>query len=163
MKLRFSSALFASLLAATTITFAQNAQTPTPQQPDNPATSSQAPAGRGQDSAAAADHVTLTGCLQQAPEQSDASTSANAAPGAATAAPTQRFMLVHAMTAEEAAGKTTTASGAPEGKTYALVANAAALAPHVGKKVELTGTVEGQAPAERFRVESGKALPTSCQ
>src|SRR5436190_19700239 len=100
---RFSSALFTAFVAASTIALAQANQTPAPQQPDNPATSSQAPAGRGQDNAAtpAADHVTLTGCLQQAPEQaggqSDASTSATAAPGAASTATTQRFVLAHAM------------------------------------------------------------------
>jgi hypothetical protein len=62
-----------------------------------------------------------------------------------------------------------------------LIANEAALTPYVGKKVELTGVVEVPVPPvassdpapgaastpvsamlPRLRVESGKALPTSC-
>jgi hypothetical protein len=70
------------------------------------------------------------------------------------------------------------ASAAPEAKrTYQLIANASALSPHVGKKVELTGTLESQSasaaatptdPASAdsnapvLRVQSGKIIAASC-
>jgi hypothetical protein len=55
-----------------------------------------------------------------------------------------------------------------------LIANASALSPHVGKKVELTGTVVDQdsstssssapsaASGPSLRVEAGKVLSTPC-
>jgi hypothetical protein len=59
--------------------------------------------------------------------------------------------------------------------TYRLIANSAALSPHVGKKVELTGTVEQSSAgssdpsssasstnAPQLRVEAGKVLTTPC-
>jgi hypothetical protein len=62
-------------------------------------------------------------------------------------------------------------------KTYRLIANAAALGPHVGKKLELTGTLEdpngaaqpnessatgSAAKAPTLKVESGKVVAASC-
>ena len=67
-------------------------------------------------------------------------------------------------------------------RTYRLIANESALLPHVGKKLELTGTVDEQpsstrsqsatpsdassgaaaATAPKLRVESGKVLAPSC-
>jgi hypothetical protein len=79
-------------------------------------------------------------------------------------------------------GTTAAASGA--GQTYRLIANPAALTPHVGKKLELTGTLENEsassgaatsgttattgaagsssAQGPALRVESGKVLAASC-
>jgi hypothetical protein len=93
----------------------------------------------------------------------------------------KRLVLTNAISAADSAAKTATAPGSAAGRTYQLIANEAALAPYVGKKVELTGSVEMPVPpvaastsspgAEgtvaaamlpRLRVESGKALPTSC-
>jgi hypothetical protein len=70
----------------------------------------------------------------------------------------------------------TQASGATSAsaQTYRLIANPTALSPHVGKKLELTGTLEdqsgtahpdaggpdGNAPA--LRVEAGKVIAASC-
>ena len=74
----------------------------------------------------------------------------------------------------------TTAATAPASgprQTYRLIANPAALTPHVGKKLELTGTLENQssaaAPSETttaashaqgpaLHVESGKVIAASC-
>jgi len=74
----------------------------------------------------------------------------------------------------EAAGATAASSGS--GQTYRLVANPTALAPHVGKKVELTGTIDESASAQtstttsgdpsasapQLRVEAGKVLTAPC-
>jgi len=72
-----------------------------------------------------------------------------------------------------AAAGTSSAGGAPQ--TYALIANGLALREHVGKKLELTGTVVNQpastsaastpatAAGPALKVESGKVIAASCQ
>lgn len=88
-------------------------------------------------------------------------------------------MLTDAVVASGAsAGAASTSSaadasaGAPA-KTYQLVANASALSPHVGKKLELTGTLESpsgasasssgsEASGPALRVQSGKVVAASC-
>jgi hypothetical protein len=61
-------------------------------------------------------------------------------------------------------------------QTYRLIANPTSLSPHVGKKLELTGTLEEAGSATQspqssagaegnmaaLRVESGKVLAASC-
>jgi len=66
----------------------------------------------------------------------------------------------------------TTASSSP--RTYRLIANDSALTPHVGKKLELTGTIDDQGSAgsssssasaesaPKLRVESGKVIAEMC-
>jgi hypothetical protein len=67
------------------------------------------------------------------------------------------------------------ASASSSGRSYLLIANDAALAPHVGKQVELTGTLDdqggsssarggGDSPSgmSKLRVESGKVLAAAC-
>jgi len=75
--------------------------------------------------------------------------------------------------ASASAGQTSSASA---GQTYRLIANAASLGPHVGKKLELIGTLEDQGAAAPttepsagseanalvLRVESGKIVAASC-
>jgi hypothetical protein len=182
MKTRFGSAVFLALATVTTVVFAQSnpvppqstpqsptAQPPTTQAPPTAAPSPPAPAAQDKDR-----QVTLTGCLENAP----------AAPVGASGTPAEaakRLVLTNATSAADSAAKTVTPPGSPVGRTYQLIANEAALTPYVGKKVELTGTVELPAPPAaspnpaqdaastavsavlpRLRVESGKALPTSC-
>jgi len=75
------------------------------------------------------------------------------------------------------AGTTTAGTAsAPAARTYRLVANSSALTPHVGKKLELTGTLEPgasasptttastdpEANAPILKVQSGKVLAASC-
>lgn len=72
-----------------------------------------------------------------------------------------------------AAGATSTtgsAAAASAGQTYRLIANASALTPHVGKKLELTGTLDegssaspASASGPALRVTSGKVVANSCQ
>jgi hypothetical protein len=145
--------------------------------------------------------VTVTGCLTAAPPSATDTTgaatagstgttgtagTAGAAGAASAADSTQRFMLTNATTAS---GTDTTGSAATSGTTaaeptgtsgsassYRLIANPTALGPHVGKKLELTGTIESgssaapsssasaaDANAPLLRVESGKVLAASCQ
>jgi hypothetical protein len=100
-----------------------------------------------------------------------------------TAAVSPKFLLTNATSSPPAAGAASTtgaapaatAAGSPGGQTFRLVANASALSAHVGKKLELTGTLEDQntsTPSEAsaasegstaaFRVESGKIVAESC-
>jgi hypothetical protein len=77
---------------------------------------------------------------------------------------------------------TTTEAGAAgsSAQTYRLIANPSALTPHVGKKLELTGTIEDQNASPRgqattaaaadalmsapsLRVTAGKIVANSCE
>lgn len=143
--------------------------------------------------------ITVTGCLKQAPGATPGTagtagttgttgtTGTAAAPGVANGSTDVRFILTGATTtpADVAPGSASATpgsaaqSGAGEtAQTYRLVANPAALSPHVGKKVQLTGTLVDQpgsssaapsaTPASSengpaLRVEGGKVIAASCQ
>jgi len=71
------------------------------------------------------------------------------------------------LTSATASPADTTASA----QTYRLIANPTALTAHVGKKLELTGTIDTtsaadpkdpSASAPALRVESGKVIAASC-
>lgn len=146
----------------------------------------QAPAPQQNSGASAEKKITVTGCLKPA---SGADASTTAAPtgtsGTAGAAGTAsdadaQFVLADATSSpasnDPSAGTTTAgtaASSTQPAKTYKLIANPSALSPHVGKKLELTGTVEDQAAAtsatpggpagaSTLRVEAGKVIAASC-
>ena len=136
--------------------------------------------------------ITVTGCLKQAPASStDAGAAgpagtvgtAGAAGAAGTAgdtAATLNFLLTNAAAsatdtgASPAAATPPVAAGTSRAQTYRLIANPTALIPHVGKKVELTGTLDdsGTKPPEpsaapevnalTLEVESGKIVAASC-
>src|SRR5262245_47635813 len=146
----------------------------------------------------ATDQITVTGCLKEAPATAAApgppvaaagtggTTGTTGTAGAATdsSASQPKFVLTDASAAPAAdpsAGAATTASPAPgapspsDTQTYRLVANPAALSPHVGKKLELTGTLEspgsaaqtaaaqaGPANSPILTVKSGKIIAASC-
>jgi len=164
-----------AIVAAATV--AVMAQTPGPQQPSGNSTDRQ---------------VTVTGCLKPAPPAAgDATTTAGTAGatgttgavGATAGSADGSFVLTDAMTSSAAAdpaGASSSASTASQParstQTYRLIANPAALSPHVGKKLELTGTVEDQpasasapssgAPAgstKALRVEAGKVIAATCE
>ena len=99
------------------------------------------------------------------------------------AASTQKFLLTNAAPSSadpsapsSTAGATAPAAASPSAaQTYRLIANPASLSPHVGKKLELTGTIEEQGSATStesaagsnanlaaLRVESGKVVAASC-
>jgi hypothetical protein len=117
--------------------------------------------------------ITLTGCLKAAPPAAGDVNTASAPTGTAGSAtstatgtsgtPTDKFVLTSA-----SAAPGDTASAAP---TYRLIANPAALSAHVGKKLELVGSIDPtstaapndpSASAPAFRVESGKIVAASC-
>jgi hypothetical protein len=184
--------VFATAVAfgAQSSTTTQDRPTTAPQQQPSTATppATTTTEGAGQANAAP---VTLTGCLKEAPSAAataGSSTTAEnptgtAGAGASTPAATageSKFVLEHATMSTAAASTTpgspgattapgdaatTTSGSTAPGRTYKLIAKDSALAPHVGKKVELTGTVQEDAASgtPRLLVQSGKAFSTDCQ
>jgi len=137
--------------------------------------------------------ITVTGCLKEAPSTSPATPAAAAAGTAGTAgaagaagatgtagtADAPKFVLTNAApSTADPSGAAPPAEPAPDAAkasatTYRLIANATSLSPHVGKKLELTGTLEEAGGAAQssagaegsmaaLRVESGKVLAASC-
>jgi hypothetical protein len=125
--------------------------------------------------------VTITGCLQAVPPSTTGAASPTGTSGTADAkadptAGDAKFLLTNVTPADSAGGASATAAAAP--KTYRLIANEAALSPHVGKKLELTGTLEDQSSstsspsaassdaasgsAPKLKVESGKVVAAQC-
>ena len=124
------------------------------------------PTTPAQSSASAETQITVTGCLQAA----EPSPTGTRGPAAGADASDAKFML----TKIERAPDTTATTGASS-RAYRLIANPAALTPHVGKKLELTGVVETagggattpstdkNADAPALRVVSGKVVAVSCE
>src|SRR5215471_15796566 len=92
--------------------------------------------------------IVVTGCLKEAPSSSMPSPPSPPAPtgttgttgaagGPSDATPSPKYVLTNATTSPG-----DTSGAAANASTYKLIANASALTPHVGKKVELTGTLE---------------------
>jgi len=159
-------------------------QTPPPTQQTTPQTATPAPAPQS-----TANKITVTGCLRSASSEPDmtatagtagtAGTSATGTTGTATDPSQQKFVLMDATRGTADPANATTAepdvtSQTPKKDTYRLIANPTALAQHVGKKLELVGTLENanasssdtsSGPFEgrpTLRVESGKIVGNSC-
>ena len=163
MKAKWTGALTTALACAITMTLA--AQTP-------PAGGAQAQAGM-QD-----DKVTVTGCLDRA-QAATATTGTTG--GAASAAADVKFVLKQA-TASQAAGgaQPTGTTGGKMASSYNLSGDEAKLTPHVGHKIEITGTVQkamgagagrtdpdapkpaGAMAAPMLKVESVKMVSADC-
>jgi hypothetical protein len=129
------------------------------------------PAGGQAPSASSASKVTVTGCL----EKGQASAAPTGTSGGAGAAST--FVLNNAMAgggaaAPGAAG--TSGAARTTASSYRLDGESSTLSPHVGHKVEITGTVQAApatgktdppAPASgapRLKVEAVKMIASSC-
>jgi len=158
----------------TVATAALFAQTPAQQPP--PPTPPQTPAPQTSAPSASANKITVTGCLKAAP----------AAPGDAAATPAGTTGTTGTDPAATAGttgtagasnakfiltGASATPADAGSAPTYRLIANPTALSEHVGKKLELVGTIDTtstpdpkdpSAAAPAFRVESGKILAATC-
>jgi hypothetical protein len=155
----------------------------TPQPPmTQPAPAPPAPAPQARTESS--DHkVTITGCLQAVPPSTSGAASTTGTSGTADAkadpaAGDAKFLLTNVTPADPAGGANATAAAAP--KTYRLIASEAALSPHVGKKLELTGTLDDQSSstsspsaassdasaasgsAPKLKVESGKVVAAQC-
>jgi hypothetical protein len=120
-------------------------------------------------SAPQASKVTFSGCIEKAPSESGVSP---AAPAEAAAG--AKFILSNASPA--GTGAVGTAGGAKPAAKYRLDADDAKISPHVGHKVEVTGTVEEQPPAAsspssaaassmaapKLKVDSVKMVAAAC-
>jgi len=163
------------------------AQTPPAQQNTNPS---------------AEQKISVTGCLRAAPPAGAEAaatagttgtattgatgTTGTTGAGAATDSPDAKFVLAEAIISPAKADTgsapgtpaTTAAAGSSSSaqpQTYQLIANGAALRPHIGKKLELTGTLVDQqaststgstqatAAGPALKVEAGKVIAASCQ
>jgi hypothetical protein len=182
--------LFAAMFGIATV--GMTAQTPQPPtQPPPPTQQTPPPAQQppaAQPSTPAPGDIVVIGCLKEAPASAaDAATpvgtsgAVGATPPAASAAPGPKYILSDATIspspspASETSAATpppasASASAAPQ--TYRLLANASALTPHLGKKLELVGTLEtnssepgssaADASGPALRVKSGKIVAASC-
>jgi hypothetical protein len=94
-------------------------------------------------SSSAATTITVTGCIQRAP----AGTTATSGTTGATSASETKFVLNHAAAASPASptGTSGTTPSPSVASTYRLNADDAKLTPHVGHKVEISGTVDAKA------------------
>jgi hypothetical protein len=152
-------------------------QTATPQQPTTPP-AAQATAPKAPPSSSEGQKITVTGCLKAAPQVAGDVTSAAPTGTAGSTTPaatgtagttdpsTAKFVLTGASTSPS---DSTAESVTPQ--TYRLIANPTALTEHVGKKLELVGTLDTtsvadpkdpSAAAPALRVESGKIVAASC-
>ena len=158
----FLASTLATLLCASLA--AQAPQTPSPnpsaspatQQPRTGADTQQPPTGSAQSaarSAAKADSITVEGCIQRS---ASASATAGAAGTAGSASSDSGFILASAM---KPAGTSGSSSSAPIASSYRLDADASKLTPHVGHKVEISGTV--QPAASSSSSASGSASSAS--
>ena len=141
------------------------AQTPTPPTPQT--------APPQQSSPSSDKKITVTGCLKAAPTMpGDTASAANpnptgtagTTPPAATGTTGDAKFILTGATASPA-------DAASTAQTYRLIANPTALGEHVGKKLELVGTLDPSskpdpkdpsASAPAFKVESGKIVAATC-
>ena len=161
--------------SACLVTASLAAQAPSTPAPITPAPSIQVPSTEApatpapRAAATASKKITLSGCVARQAEGLSAS----------AGAPSMPFTLTNAA-AVGAGGPVGTAgasASAPVAKTYRLDAAESMISPHVGHKVEITGTVEDQpAPASaatavgasavaapKLKAESVKMLAATCQ
>jgi hypothetical protein len=165
------SGILASLVVAATIGVTAQSSSPAQASPETPSPpTAQAPAPAPPQSSEER-RITVAGCLQAAsPSPVGTSGSAPAAPSAATGEAAKpeatsgeaNIVLANAVPAPAATAAGASDSSAPQ--TYRLIANATALTPHLGKKLELSGTLEDSS-AEKgpmLRVEAGKIIAEAC-
>jgi myosin-crossreactive antigen len=135
----------------------------------------EAPAAKpASQSSAAAKTITVTGCVAKAQESA---TGTSGTAGAATSAKEPKFVLSNASMSQSAtAGTTGTAAPATSAiaSEYKLDGEDAKLTPHVGHKVEITGTVDdakgttdapaaSAANAPKLKVDNLKMVSPTCQ
>jgi len=112
----------------------------------------------------------VAGCLEAAPAAPIGTSGAPPAAGSATdtAAKTSDAAKLVLTNAVASPAQTAGTSDATAPMTYGLIVNETALVPHIGKKLELAGTVEepsATAPAANgpmLRVEAAKIVAESC-
>lgn len=161
----WSGIVTAAVFAISGVVMAQSPATQPSTSTQTPSTSSST-ASAGASQAAGADKITVTGCLREASPAATA-TSGSAAPGAtdskANASAEGKYVLADA-TPNSSGGAASGAANSPQ--TYRLIANDSALAPHVGKKLEFTGTVDAKDASSSgepwLRVEAASVVGSDC-
>jgi hypothetical protein len=133
-----------------------------------------------QTSRSSAKAITVTGCIQQVEKGAAGTSGATGAP-ASSKANEPKFLLTNAALSTEASGATAGTSGAAPSATsvaseYRLDGDDAKLSPHVGHKVEISGTVAkvskasgpteapaaSAANAPKLKVNSVRMVSSSC-
>ena len=130
-----------------------------------------APARQSESQSAAAKKITVTGCVAKAQQ---AATGTTGSTDAAASAKETKFVLSDAAMSSSATADTAAPPATAIASEYKLDAADAKLTPHVGHKVEITGTVEEskgptQAPAASaanaptLKVDNLKMVAASCK
>ena len=168
-------ASFVTSACLATASLAAQAPSTSTQAPSTPAPSTQAPSTAAPAAPAApaqrapasdSKKITISGCVARQPEGQSA----------AAGAPAMPFSLTNAA-AVGAGGPVGTAGASASAKTYRLDAAESMISPHVGHKVEITGTVDDQpasasaasaagasaVAAPKLKAESVKMVAATCQ
>jgi hypothetical protein len=125
--------------------------------------------------AAATETITVQGCIQPSVNAVSATPDTVAVGTSGSVSTATAYILARAMKPTGTSGSTTSAS-APIAPTYQLSAEDSKLTPHVGHKVEITGTLvspsksassraasaAGLAPAPTLKVENVKMIADTC-
>lgn len=144
--------IWSGTCAAVTFALAAGLAAQTPQTP--PQTSSQ--------TTTSSKNITVTGCIQKAPEGATGTTGSTATRGMTE----PKFLLTSAsMGATGTSGTSTTSAGATattsSAHEYRLDADDAKLTPHVGHKVEITGTLDQAASTSTTSTAAGQTASAS--
>lgn len=154
---RIHSGIFAAIVCAAAVSVSAQSTPP--------------PAGdQAQPSADASKKITVTGCVERAPE---GGTSAGAPTGTPTgtsgAASASKFVLKNVTSASADTAGTSGSASAAIASSYNLDAEDSKLTPHVGHKIEVTGTVDekpmggmSRSAAAKLKVESVKMIAATC-
>jgi hypothetical protein len=117
--------------------------------------------------------ITVTGCIQRAPAGSTGTTGTTGS----TSAIEPKFVLDHAASAPSPTGTSGATAATAVASTYRLSADEAKLTPHVGHKVEISGTLDKStktspdasasssmpsANSPTLKVETVKMIAASC-
>jgi hypothetical protein len=152
---------------------AQSSQEPPTSAPQAPPTA-QEPAQRPPTStppavppgaSAKADNITVTGCIQRSPQSSAAAPSTPGAVGTAGSSIRSDGGFMLNIPKPSGAGAAPSASRAVS--SYKLDADDSKLAPHVGHKVEITGSLDqasssSPSSSPRLKVDNVKMIASSC-
>jgi hypothetical protein len=113
-------------------------------------TSSSASSTTRQSSSTAADHITVTGCLQRDTMSSSAGATGTSGSASASTTSASGFVLNVSPSSSSTgstaggttAGGTTAGTSGTSASSYKLDSDESKLSPHVGHKVEITGTLD---------------------
>jgi hypothetical protein len=139
-------------------------------------TPAQPPAPQSTTPSTSANKITVTGCLKAAPQAPGDVTSPAGTTGTTGTDPAAATVGTTGTTGASNAkfiltGASATPADTANAQTYRLIANPTALSEHVGKKLELVGTIDTtstpdpkdpSAAAPALRVESGKIVAATC-